>query len=245
MNETHAGTTWDGDPSREAEAAGETVGEAKWTALRELERRYPGLDKSQIEFVVLSEGERGLLGVGFVPARVIARVVGVLPESVSASGELPPPGDVELSEAGRRLADFLELVREALAIDASISVRETDEALVGSFHGRELGLVIGKRGQTIDAIQQLAVSLVLRGSETRADVVVDAAGYRERHRATLEALADRAASRAATTGRPIELDPMGPADRKIVHLRLKERGDVVTESHGTEPHRYVVVRPAS
>ena len=150
-----------GDPDREAEAAGETVGEAKWTALRELERRFPGLDKAQVEFVVLSEGERGLLGVGFVPARVIARVGGELLRHRSLA-QPEDEGDAELSEAGTRLKQYLELVRDALEIEASVSIRESAETLVGTFHGRELGLAIGKHGQTIDAIQQLAGAILYR-----------------------------------------------------------------------------------
>jgi spoIIIJ-associated protein len=232
------------DPDREAEAAGETVGEAKWTALRELERRFPGLDKAQVEFVVLSEGERGLLGVGFVPARVIARVGGDLPATPAAFAEPDLADDVELSEAGARLKQYLELVRDVLAIEASVSIRETTDTLVGTFHGRELGLAIGKRGQTIDAIQQLAAAILYRVDEPRLDVSVDAAGYRDRRRAAVESLADRTASRVAATGRSADLEPMTPAERKIVHVRLKDRGDVVTESQGVEPNRYVVVRPA-
>jgi spoIIIJ-associated protein len=245
MSEHDLGAPGTGDPVREAEAAGETVGEAKWTALRELERRFPGLDKSQVEFVVLSEGERGLLGVGFVPARVIARAGGMLPERPPAG--VPEPddgGDTELSDAGSRLKAYLELVRDALAIEASVSIRETVDGLVGTFHGRELGLAIGKRGQTIDAIQQLAAAILFRVDEPRIDVTVDAAGYRDRRRAALESLADRAASRVTATGRSAELEPMSPAERKIVHIRLKERDDVVTESKGVEPNRYVVVLPA-
>jgi spoIIIJ-associated protein len=232
------------DVDRQAEAAGETVGEAKWTALRELERRYPGLDKAKVEFVVLSEGERGLLGVGFVPARVIARLEGALPEPGAVSW--PEPASSEpLSPAGDRLRQYLEHVREALALDAGISIREEAETLVGTFHGRELGLVIGKHGQTIDAIQYLAGATVYRGSDDpHVDVVVDAAGYRDRRRATLESLADRTAARVASSGEPVELVPMSSAERKIVHLRLKERGDVVTASEGAEPNRYIVVRPA-
>jgi spoIIIJ-associated protein len=229
---------------RQAEAAGETVGEAKWTALRELERRFPGLDKAKVEFVVLSEGERGLLGVGFVPARVIARLAGSLPEP--GAGSLPEPTASEpLSPAGERLREYLQHVREALALEASISIHEEAESITGTFHGRELGLVIGKHGQTIDAIQYLAGATVYRGSDDpHGDVVVDAAGYRERRRATLESLADRTASRVTSSGRAVELEPMSSAERKIVHLRLKEHGDVVTVSEGAEPNRYIVVRPA-
>ena len=233
------------EAGREAEAAGETVGEAKWTAMRELERRFPGLDKSQIEFVILSEGERGLLGVGFVPARVIARLAGSLPTAPAPlAAELPETDEADLSETGRRLKEYLELVRQALAIEASISVRESAESVVGTFHGRELGLVIGKHGQTIDAIQQIGAAITFRHDEPRPDVIVDAAGYRDRRRATLESLADRTASRVMSTGGPAELEPMSPAERKIVHLRLKDRDDVVTASEGNEPNRRVGVRPA-
>jgi spoIIIJ-associated protein len=243
MSESTTGAIDGEEAGREAEAAGETVGEAKWTAIRELERRFPGLDKSQIEFVILSEGERGLLGVGFVPARVIARLAGSLPAAPLAA-EWPETDEADLSETGRRLKEYLELVRQALAIEASISVRESTEAVVGTFHGRELGLVIGKHGQTIDAIQQIGAAISFRPDEPRPDVIVDAAGYRDRRRATLESLADRTASRVMSTGHPAELEPMSPAERKIVHLRLKDRDDVVTASEGNEPNRRVVVRPA-
>jgi spoIIIJ-associated protein len=80
--------------------------------------------------------------------------------------------------------------------------------------------------------------------EPRLDVAVDAAGYRDRRRSAVESLADRTASRVAATGQAAELEPMTPAERKIVHIRLKDRGDVLTESTGVEPNRYVVVRPA-
>jgi spoIIIJ-associated protein len=223
------------DLSAETEASGETVGEAKWAALRELEHRFPGLDKQSVEFVIISEGERGLLGVGFVPARVIARVVHAPPPTQPEARAVPS------SEAALVLRDLLEHVRRALGLDASVSISEGDEALLAAFHGRDLGLVIGKHGQTIDAIQYLANSAVSRMAKERVDVVVDAAGYRDRRRATLEALADRTALRVTTTGASETLEPMSAAERKIVHLRLKDREDVITTSEGTEPNRHVVV----
>ena len=239
MSDIETGTSEAGSAGldTEAEATGETVGEAKWTALRELERRFPGLDKSSVELVVLSEGERGLLGVGFVPARVIARVT-QLPSFAAPPGAEPEP----LSPAAAGLRELLERVRDALGLEASIAVRADGDSLVGTFHGRELGLVIGKHGQTIDAIQYLANAVLSRRAEERVEVVVDAAGYRERRRATLEGIADRAAARVAATGRPAALDPMTAAERKIVHVRLKDRSDVVTSSDGTEPNRHVIVR---
>jgi spoIIIJ-associated protein len=223
----------------EAEGTGETVGEAKWTALRELERRFPGLDKTSVEFIVLSEGERGLLGVGFVPARVIARLT--RPPSIPSGAAPASEAD---TESVAQLRDFLERVRSALGVDAAVTVHEDDTSMSAVFHGRELGLVIGKHGQTIDAIQYLANAVMSRAAGGHVDVSIDAAGYRERRRATLEAVADRAAGRVAATGRAVELEPMTASERKVVHLRLKERPEVATASEGTEPNRHVVVRPA-
>jgi spoIIIJ-associated protein len=234
--------------ARETEATGETVGEAKWAALRELERRFPGLDKSQVELVVVSEGERGLLGVGFVPAKVLARVVGPLPAAAAgpAVEAMDEADRASLTPDAVRLHDLLELVRAALALDASISIDESEQRLAGAYRGHDLGLVIGKHGQTIDAVQHLASAIVLHGSAgDRRDVVVDAAGYRDRRRATLEALADRAAARVVASGVEAKLEPMSAPERKIVHLRLQERSDVTTASDGQEPERYVVIQPAS
>jgi spoIIIJ-associated protein len=243
MSDIETGTPDAGSagPDIETEATGETVGEAKWTALRELERRFSRLDKSGVEFVVLSEGERGLLGVGFVPARVIARLTGHPPTTLPA---LPPADDEPASPAAAQLRELAERVLVALGVDATVSIREEDASLVATFHGNELGLVIGKHGQTIDAIQYLANAVLSRAAEERMEVVVDAAGYRERRRATLESIADRAAARVVSTGRPAALDPMTAAERKIVHVRLKDIGEVVTSSEGAEPNRHVIVHPA-
>jgi spoIIIJ-associated protein len=222
------------ETSLQVEAEGETVGEAKWTAVRELERRFPGIDKANVRFVVLSEGERGLLGVGFTPARVIA----------SVSGPLASPGAAE--EPGSPAAvlrELLERVAGALGAPVAITIREDDETMVATLTGPDLGLVIGKHGQTIDAIQYLANAILWRGAEDRKSVVVDAAGYRDRRRASLEQLADRAAGEARAAGRAVALEPMSAVERKIVHLHLQEREEVETTSEGTEPNRYVVVSP--
>jgi spoIIIJ-associated protein len=224
--------------SVEIEATGETVGEAKWSALRELERRFPGLDKGDVTFQVVAEGERGLLGVGYAPARVIARLAGS-PSAVQAHGA-PAPGS-----PAARLRELLERICSALGAHASVTVTEDDSSLVARIGGGDLGLVIGKHGQTIDAIQYLANAIVYRGAPEgeRKEVVVDAAGYRDRRRATLEARADAAADDALARGEAVTLEPMTAPERKIVHLRLQERAGVATESEGTEPDRHVVVRP--
>ena len=226
--------------SEEVEATGETVGEAKWAALRELERRFPGVDKASVRFAVLSEGERGLLGVGYAPARVVASAPAV-------AAELPSRPEPAGSAAGR-LRELLERICAALGLHASIAISEDESTITARLSGPDLGLLIGKRGQTIDAVQYLANAIVHRASGEageRKEVVIDAAGYRERRRAALERLAERAARDALRSGEPVALEPMTAVERKIVHLYLKEHEGIATSSEGTEPNRHVVVRRAS
>jgi spoIIIJ-associated protein len=222
--------------SHSVEATGETVGEAKWQALRELERVVPGLEKSAVRFEVVSEGERGLLGVGYAPARVVASV-----EAAAASAVATAVGGDESSLAAD-LRDLLTRIAAVLRVDCRVEVVEDDEAVTGTLSGDDLGLLIGRRGQTIDAIQYLVNAVAYRTyGDGRKDVVVDAAGYRERRRETLEALALRSAQRAVSTGEPVELEPMSSIERRIVHLRLQDEPGVSTRSEGDEPYRYVVV----
>jgi spoIIIJ-associated protein len=217
------------------EATGETVGEAKWAALRELEQRYPGLDKAAVRFEVVSEGERGLLGVGYAPARVVAH----LPADAADAIEFD---ESELATEARLL---LTRVVDALGVDGRVDVREDDSAITLTCSGADVALLIGRHGQTIDAVQYLmnAISHRAHGDE-RKEVIVDAAGYRDRRRVTLESLAVRTAQQVTTSGERVELDPMTAVERKVVHLRLKEFDGVETASEGTEPNRYVVVLPA-
>jgi spoIIIJ-associated protein len=217
------------------EATGETVGEAKWAALRELEQRYPGLDKSAVRFEVVTEGERGLLGVGYSPARVVAQLPAEAAEAVS----------LDESEAATEARLLVTRVVAALGVDGRVDVREDDDSITLTCSGADVALLIGRHGQTIDAVQYLlnAISHRTYGDE-RKEVIVDAAGYRERRRATLESLAVRTAQQVSTSGERIELDPMTAVERKVVHLRLKEFDGVETASEGTEPNRYVVVLPA-
>lgn len=220
-----------------AEATGETVGEAKWGALRELERRHPGLDKAAVQFEIAAEGERGILGVGYEPARVIAH----LPAEAAATA-----AEREIDE-GRQAAEARVLVARivaALGVDADVVAREDPVAIVVTCSGPDVGLLIGRHGQTIDAIQYLLNVIAYRAhGDEKTDVVVDAAGYRARRQATLETLAMRIADRVRESGEPEELEPMTAVERKVVHLHLKEVAGVGTTSEGTEPNRYVVVVP--
>ena len=218
------------------EATGETVGEAKWAALRELEKQHPSLDKSAVHFQVVTEGERGLLGVGFLPAMVVASIAAdaVAIDAVDESG---------LAAEARAL---VTRIVDGIGVTGRIDVAESDEVITVSCVGSDLGMLIGRHGQTIDAVQYLANAVMWRRHpEDRKEVVVDAAGYRDRRRVALEALALRSADRALSDREPVELEPMTAVERKVVHLRLKEFDGVETTSEGTEPNRYVVVHPVA
>jgi len=222
-----------------AEATGETVGEAKWAALRELEKRHPGLDKAAVQFEVVAEGERGILGVGYEPARVLAH----LPAEAAVEAAEAEPVTEEGGQAGEARTLVAQIVG-AIGVAADVVARDEPEAIVVTCSGPDVGLLIGRHGQTIDAVQYLLNVIAYRAyGDDKRDVVVDAAGYRARRQATLESLADRAAERVLESGEPEELEPMTAVERKVVHLRLKEVAGVGTTSEGNEPNRYVVILP--
>jgi spoIIIJ-associated protein len=124
-----------------------------------------------------------------------------------------------------------------------VDIEETDEEIRANVNGDDLGLLIGKHGATIDAVQHLAVRAAFRGNEERKRIVVDAAGYRERREAALHRVAERAVADALDFGRPVELEPMRAGERKVVHLYLRDRTEVQTHSEGEEPERRLVVTP--
>jgi spoIIIJ-associated protein len=182
------------------EATGETVGEAKWKALRDLGRIAPGLDKSSVRFQVVSEGERGLLGVGYVPARVIA--------SAEASDEVAAPQATphDESDEATHVRAIVERVVGAMGIGTRVELRESGEEIFVTCVGGDVGLLIGKHGQTIDALQYVLNASVHRHGGERS-VTVDAAGGRPcRARGARAARADdagraKARARAAQGGR--------------------------------------------
>ena len=142
------------------------------------------------------------------------------------------------------LTQLLERLDEALALGATVEVEEREGVLHGTLHGEDLGLFIGRHGQTIDAVQHLAQRAVatLVGEQRR--VVIDAEGYRARRQEALERQAQEAADEAVRHGRPVALDAMTPSERRLVHESLRDREDVETHSEGTEPDRHLVVTPA-
>jgi spoIIIJ-associated protein len=211
-----------------AEGTGETLGEAKWAAMKELESRFPGLTQDHVRFEVTQEdGSDG-------PAQVRAEV----DEDAwrSAASTIP-------DEPAERVRAIVGRVVNALGLHATVDITESDEEIRATVNGDDLGLLIGKHGSTIDALQHLAFRAAFKGEGDRKQVTVDAAGYRERREGALHRMADRAAAEALRYDRPVELEPMRATERKIVHTYLSERSDVETHSEGDEPDRRLVVSP--
>jgi spoIIIJ-associated protein len=147
-------------------------------------------------------------------------------------------------EPVERVREVVGRVIEALGFDATVEVVETDDEIRATVEGPdEMGRLIGRHGQTIDALQHLAWRAAFHDRDQRKSVVVDAAGYRQRREEALHRQADRAASEALRFGRPVELEPMSAGERKTVHNYLADRTDVETHSEGDEPERRLVVSP--
>jgi spoIIIJ-associated protein len=210
------------------EGEGGTLGEAKFAAMKELEPRFPGITVECVRFEVASEGS------GDEPARVVGEVDEDAWRDV-AEADLP-------EEPAERLRAVVTRVVQTLALDATVDITESDEELLATVEGEDLGLLIGKHGATIDALQHLAMRIALRGGE-RKQVTVDAAGYRARRAEALHRSADRAVADALRYERPVELEPMRALERKVVHTYLAERTDIETHSEGDEPDRRLVVSP--
>jgi spoIIIJ-associated protein len=141
------------------------------------------------------------------------------------------------------LEDLLEEIAEGLQLDVEVEVEQGDGVLTGRLKGDDVGLFIGRHGQTIDAVQHLAQRIVFPEGPSPVRVVIDADGYRERRAESLQADADDAVEEALQSGEPVEFDPMPPWERRIVHEHLRDREGVETFSEGDEPTRYLVVAP--
>jgi spoIIIJ-associated protein len=147
------------------------------------------------------------------------------------------------SEAAERVEELLARILDAVGIDAEVEISEDDDAVTAVIDGEDLGLLIGRHGQTIDAIQHLAYRAAFRGADGRKRVTVDAAGYRERRAALLQHDADEAADEALRVGAPVALDAMNAVERRVVHEYLRDRDGIETYSEGAEPDRHLVVAP--
>jgi spoIIIJ-associated protein len=147
-------------------------------------------------------------------------------------------------QPAERVRELVEGVLDELDLEGEVEVQEDEDRIDVVVAGDDdYGLLIGKRGQTIDALQLLCRQAAFRGMRERKRVVLDAAGYRERRREVLTARADRAAEQALNGNRSVEMDPMSAQERRVVHEHLRDRAGIETYSEGDEPRRCVVVAP--
>ena len=216
-------------------ASGATIEDAKRKALEQLRKIAAYVNEAEVQFIVLDEGQKGgFLGMGRTQPRVEARLSsGAV---VEAAGPAFPPAAADLRE-------FLEEVISLMGLEATIEASETAEAVSAEIAGDDLGILIGRHGQTLDALQYLSAIVVNGDRRQRRQVIVDAEGYRQRRESSLKALAERTAHKVSRGLAPVTLQPMTAAERKIIHLHLKDHPRVETASEGQEPYRAVVVSP--
>jgi spoIIIJ-associated protein len=159
--------------------------------------------------------------------------------------DVEPRREADELEPAEALEELLEEIVEGLQLEAEVEVEEGDDILTGRLDGENVGLFIGRHGQTIDAVQHLAQRIVFPEGPSPVRVVIDANGYRERRADVLRGEADDAADQAVSTGQAVELDPLPPSERRVIHEYLRDRDDVDTHSEGDEPRRYLVISPRS
>jgi spoIIIJ-associated protein len=215
----------------EIERSGASVEEAVEAALAEL-----GVSEQEAEIEVLQEPRGGFLGLGSQQAVVRVRVRRAVEE----------PDEEVLEEQGDLAADFLEELLRRMGIEAAVEpTLEAGAMYVDVLEGEDddMAILIGRHGQTLDALQELTRTVVARRVGERARVIVDVEGYRRRRRDRLAARAKEVARRVKRTGREEELEPMNPFERKVVHDAVAEVQGVTTASRGEEPERRVVIRP--
>jgi spoIIIJ-associated protein len=222
------------------EASGRTVEEAIDRALEML-----GATDDEVEVQILSEGSSGVIQRD-EDAKVRVRLRDErTPEDLAYDQEedAPPIADLELGEHADAAEAFLNGLLDILDLDADVSASVGSDSALLELGGPELGLLIGRHGSTLDALQEVTRAAVQRTVGGRAFVNLDIEGYRARRRSILERRARSVAARVRRSGAPEELEPMTSFERKVVHDTLTDFRGVRTSSEGEEPNRYVVVSP--
>ena len=204
------------------EVTGRSVEEAIEIALEQL-----GADRDQVEIDVISQGKGGILGFGAEPARIRVTLTS-LPSNLPAVAKIT-------------VDNLLRSMKVAATATPRPQLEGEEDTIELDIEGEDSGLLIGRRGETLRALQ-FTVNLIV-GQTTRARVILDVEGYRERRYSSLRALAARVAERVTSTGRPITLEPMAPNERRVVHMALANNPRVDTESTGVGESRKITVLP--
>ena len=190
-----------------------------------------GVTSDKVEYEVIEKGSTGFIGIGSKPAKINARVK---EDEVIVVSEAP--ADIEAV-----IVEFLSKVFDAMNLTVKINVNITEESVDVDLVGDDMGVLIGKRGQTLDSLQYLVSLVVNKKSDKYLRVKLDTENYRERRKETLENLAKNIAFKVKRTKRPVSLEPMNPYERRVIHSALQNDKYVTTKSEGEEPFRHVVV----
>jgi spoIIIJ-associated protein len=200
------------------EKAGKNVDEAVDLALKEL---AASIDDVEVE--ILEESSKGILGLLMVKQ---ARVKVTLKEN-----------------SLQRAAILLKNIFQTMDLDVTTDISENEKAVFINLEGPDLGILIGRRGETLDALQYIVNLSVNKNQETRKKIIIDIEGYRSRREKTLEKLALKLADKAKLRGRNVVLEPMSAQERRIIHTALQGRDDISTFSEGEEPYRKIIISP--
>ena len=205
---------------------GKNVDDALTKALVEL-----GVTSDKVEYEVVEKGSNGILGIGSKPAKINVKIKEEKPIVVEEA-----PADIEAV-----IVEFLSKVFDAMNLNVKINVNITEESVDVDLVGDDMGVLIGKRGQTLDSLQYLVSLVVNKKSDKYLRVKLDTENYRERRKETLENLAKNIAFKVKRTKRAVSLEPMNPYERRVIHSALQNDKYVTTKSEGEEPFRHVVV----
>lgn len=200
------------------EKAGKTVDEAVDLALKELDA---SIDDVSVE--ILEEPSKGILGLIMVKQ---ARV------RITVKEESP-----------NRAVSLLKEIFRTMDLDVKINAEENEKTIMIDLEGPDLGLLIGRRGETLDALQYLVNLSVNKNQEIRKKIIIDIEGYRDRREKTLQKLAEKLAEKARQRGRNVVLEPMSAQERRIIHTALQGRDDIYTFSEGEDPYRKIIISP--
>lgn len=203
--------------SEKIEKTAKSVDEAKELALNEL-----GLCEEDVEIEVVDEGNKGFLGIGSKEAKIVVTIKNPIPYAAKK---------------------FLSDVFEGMKLDVNIETTYEEDSLLVELSGDNMGIIIGKRGDTLDSLQYLTSLIVNRLSDDYCKVTLDTENYRQKRLEALESLSKRLADKVARTGKKYTLEPMNPYERRIIHSNLQDHPDVTTFSIGEDPYRKVVIAP--
>lgn len=219
-----------------------------------------GVTKEQVTIKILDQGKKGFLGIGKKEAQVSLELKEVEQQTTEISQtiveEEKPANEVspvtrtqtleslDNEEALKQLAIYLVEITNQMDAPATVTMSHEDHLIVFQLDTEKQGLLIGKHGKMLNAIQYLAQVFIHRVAKNKLSIVVNVGNYREKRQAILQRLAERTAEKVDRTGRPIFLEPMPAFERKQIHAALSKKDYVKTHSEGEEPYRYLVVEPA-